>query len=389
MQQIRQAITGESLFLELQQWCKDGAGRKRDVLQIMSAFASGPGVEALEPFFDVFLSDGNAIDIIVGVDRNGTTREAITRLYELQHAYPAQLTSRIFNAPSNVAIFHPKLYLYRAGDTLSAIVGSGNLTLGGLGHNFESLFLYRNISARSNEAQQLLNTWSTFADPQPPLKRRFLRILTRNYARNLIRKLPRNSRIEGSNTRKGVGALWRPISKVPLPRSKAPVQKPARVPKKQAGAFLVIDVLKETRDTQMQLPLAVVETFFRFGRDEDGNIQLSQVRSGHITQPIERQIVKSSGKQHTRLMRRLEMPQIAGMARPLAAVFLRLKRRQFAVAVVPRQTAKYRLIDRLLSKYGQQPGYAKRRYYVGTARDHKFPLLRPVLGSTDLSAIQL
>lgn len=384
MQQIRQAITGESLFLELQQWCKNGAGRKRDVLQIMSAFASGPAVEALEPFFDVFLSDGNFIDIIVGVDRNGTTRDAITRLYELQHGYPTQLRSRVFHAPSNVAIFHPKLYLYRAGDRLSAIVGSGNLTLGGLGHNFESLFLYRDISARSSEAKQLLNAWSTFARPHPPLEKRFLRTLTRDYARELISKLPNISRIEGPNIRNGVGALWRPISTVPLPRSRAPLQKAVRVPKKQVRAFLVIDVLTETRETQMQLPLAVVEDFFGMGRGEEGHIELSQIRSRHITQPIERQIVKSSGKHQTRLMRRLEMPQIAGRARPLAAIFLRLTRRQFAVAVVPRQTANYRVINRLLSKYGQQPEYAKRRYYVGMARDHLFSLLRPVLGSTEL-----
>jgi hypothetical protein len=56
MKQVRQAVTEESLFLELQRWCRDGAGKKRNTLQVMSAFASGPAVEALEPFFDVFLS---------------------------------------------------------------------------------------------------------------------------------------------------------------------------------------------------------------------------------------------------------------------------------------------------------------------------------------------
>lgn len=384
MQQIQQAITGESLFLELQQWCKNGAGQRHHVLQIMSAFASGPAVEALEPFFDVFLSDGNHVDIIVGIDRNGTTREAITRLYELQHAYPTRLRSRIFHAPSKVAIFHPKLYLYRAGDRLSAIVGSGNLTLGGLGHNFESLFRYRDISLRSNEAKQLLNTWRVFARPRRPLAHRFLRILTRDYARELISKLPCVSRIEGPNVRNGVAALWRPISTIPLPRSRARIQKAVRVPKTGVRAFLIIDVLTETRETQMQLPLAVVEEFFGMAREEEGRIQLSQIRSGHITQSIDRQIVKSSGKGNTRLMRRLEMPQVARRARPLAAIFLRLARKHFAVAVVPRHSANYRVLHRLLSKYGQQAMHAKRRYYVGSARDQLLSMLQPVLGSTDL-----
>ncbi len=384
MKQIRQAISGESLFLELQQWCKNGAGRKRDALHIMSAFASGPAVQALEPFFDVFLSDGNSIDIIVGIDRDGTTRDAIRRLYELQQAYTTRFTCRVFHAPSNIAIFHPKLYLHRAGEKVSAIVGSGNLTLGGLGHNFESLFLYKDILARSKEAAQLLNAWSMFACPDPPLRTGFLRSLTRDYARQLIRKLPSFSRIEGPDTRGGVGAIWRPISTIPLPRSRTPVQSPVHVPKKEVRAFLLIDVLRETRETQMQLPLAVVQRFFGFARDEDGAIQLSQIRSGHTTQPIERQIVKSSGRHQERLMRRVEMPQIAGRPRPLAAIFLRLKRRQFAVLVVPQRTANYRVLDRLLDKYGEQPEYAKRRYYVGRAGDKLLASLRPILGSTEL-----
>ncbi len=100
-------------FLSLQQWCKNGAGRRRHVLQIMSAFASGPAVEALEPFFDVFLSDGELYRRHHRrVDRNGTTREAITRLYDLQHAYPSGSEVAYSMQPA-VAIFHPKLYLYR------------------------------------------------------------------------------------------------------------------------------------------------------------------------------------------------------------------------------------------------------------------------------------
>ena len=63
MQVIRQAVTKESLFSELQQWCKKGAGQTRDKVLIMSAFATGGGVEALEPFFDIFLSDGNSIEV--------------------------------------------------------------------------------------------------------------------------------------------------------------------------------------------------------------------------------------------------------------------------------------------------------------------------------------
>ena len=379
MKQIKQAVTEKSLFLELQSWCQIGAGQKRHLLQIMSAFASGPAIEALEPFFDVFLSDGNTMEIIVGIDRKGTTRGAIDRLYELQHAYTKQVYCRVFHAPSNSAIFHPKLYLFHTTKTLSAMIGSANLTLGGLAHNFESIFLYQDISLRSNEAKQIIETWNTFADPKHPLKSEFLRPLTARYARELMHILPKASQIEKPTVKGGIKTIWEPISRIRLPRSGRTVRKRARIPRNQIREVLVIDVLKETRETQMQFPLTIVEDFFGLKKNELGGIQVSQIRAGHLTQPIERRIVKSGG------MRRIEMPQIAGKTRPLAAVFLRLKRRQFALMVLPQRTPAYHMVDELLNKHGQQPSYAVRRYYVGAGNNPLLAPLKAVLGSTALS----
>ena len=382
MKQIKQAVTEESLFLELQRWCRQGAGKKHHLLQIMSAFASGPAVEALEPFFDVFLSDGNAIEIIVGIDRQGTSRGAIDRLYELQHAYTKQISCRVFHAPSHSAIFHPKLYLFHTTEKLSAMIGSANLTLGGLAHNFESIFLYRDISSKSNEAKQIVEAWNTFADLRYPLKAEFLRPLTAKYARELMRILPQSSPLEQPMFRGGVKEIWKPISRIRLPRSGKIVRKRVQLPRKQIREVLVIDVLTETRDTQMQFPLAIVQGFFGLGKNERGDVQLSQIRAGQLTQPIERRIVKSGG------MRRIEMPQIAGKTRPLAAVFLRFKRNQFSVMVLPQRTPAYRIVNQLLTKHGQQPKYAVRRYYVGAGNDRLLAPLSAVLGSTALSRMR-
>jgi HKD family nuclease len=382
VKQIKQAVTEKSLFLELQHWCRQGAGKKRHLIQIMSAFASGPAVEVLEPFFDVFLSDGNAIEIIIGIDRNGTSRGAIDRLYELQHAYTKQISCRVFHAPSNISIFHPKLYLFHTTETLSAMIGSANLTLGGLAHNFESIFLYRDISRSSNEAKQIVEAWNTFADLKHPLKSEFLRPLTTSYARELMRKLPERSQMEKPTFTGGVKAIWKPISRISLPRSGRIVRKRAQMPRNQIREVLVIDVLKETRETQMQFPLAIVEGFFGLKKNERGDVHLSQIRGGQLSQPIERRIVKSGG------MRRIEMPQIAGKTRPLAAVFLRFKRNQFSVMVLPQRTPAYRIVNQLLSKHGQQPKYAIRRYYVGAGSDRLLAPLRAVLGSTALSRMR-
>lgn len=379
MQVIRQAVSKESLFSELQLWCKTGAGRTRDRFLIMSAFASGSGVEALEPFFDIFLSDGNSIEIVIGIDRNGTNREAVARLFALQESYLGQFSCYVFHAPSNTDIFHPKLYVHRSLAYVSAIVGSANLTLGGLGNNFESLFAYRDLPVRSKEANHLMDVWNTYAAPKVPLKTRFLRRLTRTYARELLRTLPKSSSIEGDRASKGVKAVWESVSRVKLPRSNERIQTQRSIAHVPVSAFLLIDILTETRSTQMQLPLAVVEKFFRFAKDQEGSIQLSYIRGGQVTQPIERKIVISSGNQMQRLMRRIEMPQIAAQGRPLAAIFCRLAARKFAVALVPKATSSYKKVSGILDVHGQQPDHARRRYYIGSRADPLLQMLRPLL----------
>jgi len=369
MLSIRQAITTESLFSELQKWFRNGAGRRRDRLWVMSAFASGAALKALEPFVDIFLADGNSIEVIVGVDMNGTDKDAISRLLVLQQSFPTQFSCHVFQAPSRAAIFHPKLYLYVAASKISAITGSANLTLGGLGNNFESLFLHRNLPIHSRDAKTLIETWNRFGRPTRPLKRSFLRKLTPSYARALIQKLPTVSSVESISRNTAVKAVWQPISKIKLPRSNNRIQRQRPVSRVAVRSFLLIDVLTETRKTQMQLPLNVVETFFGLRRDQRGSIQLSYIRDGEIAQPIERNIVISSGDERQRLMRRLEMPPIAGYRRPLVAVFFRLSNRHFSVALLPQNTAGYRDADRMLGHYGQQPDYAVRRYYIGLAGD--------------------
>src|SRR5262249_6815853 len=109
---IRQAISEDSLFKVIADWCRAGAGRKSDSLKILTAFASGLEVSAISPLLDVFLADGNSVEIIFGIDRNGTDREAIRRLYSLKNTYSGQLTVKVFQAPSAGSIFHPKLYVY-------------------------------------------------------------------------------------------------------------------------------------------------------------------------------------------------------------------------------------------------------------------------------------
>lgn len=375
--QIKQAISEDCLFEVFAAWCRRGAGQKSHALRLLTAFVSGTGVLAVAPLLDVFLADGNSVDIIFGVDRKGTDREAVRQLFALKRAYIGQLRVQLFQAPSANSIFHPKLYVYDHGQQIDFVIGSSNLTSGGLASNFESLLLYENVPRRATIARNAVSIWETFNQPRAPLSPEFLRDLTRRTVRNLLLTLPRRTTLEPRNGHRKIRQLWKPLSRVRLPRSgRIELRRQDRATR--ARQYLVMDLLGETRKTQVQLPLPVVERFFGLKRDKPATVSVSVLTSAGPTQPIERPIV-ISGLGYGRLMRRLEMPQIKAMKRPLAVVFVKLRgRRKYAYSLLERTSQRYLNANRLLDQYGQQPGLP-RRYVIGTRQDRLWSRISKLL----------
>jgi len=345
----------------------------------MSAFASRGGVGAVAPLLDVFLAQGNTLEVIVGVDRNGTDRGALRHLHALLHAYPAQCKVSVFTAPARGSIFHPKLYIYNGPKHLSAVIGSANLTGGGLGSNFESLIYYSACPRRSPPARHVEEIWSMFAKPTPPLRSKFLRPLDKHYLRTLLARLPENSRQEEKSETATFRELWRPLSSVHLPRSTAPKPRKTVPPNVSARNYLVTDVLRETRSTQMQVPIRVVEGFFGVGKREPLDLTLSIITNTGLSQPIHRPLVLSQGYRGERLMRRIEMPQIRRLQRPLAVVFVRLPGRdRFAFRLLPQRSPGYRRAAKLLARAGHQ-GRARRRFLFGRSNDTHWGKIKGLL----------
>lgn len=284
----------------------------------------------------------------------------------------SQCRVHVFQAPSRQAIFHPKLYLFRTPSDVRFVIGSPNLTVGGLCSNFESMLLFDSCKVGSQEINSAISIWQTYADPQPPLKRSFLRELTRDYLTKLLNQLPETHPLEIRSTSIAVRDLWKPISKQPLPRSSIVSQRSAPPPLQKVKGFLLMDVLQETRVTQMQIPLDVVESFFRVARHEPADLSVSIWTRIGVSQPIQRVLVMSQGPAKTRLMRRIEMPQIRGLERPLVVLFVRLTgTRRFAFRLIPHHSRAYKVANRILAKEGQN-GAAIRRFVVGSFSDQKW-----------------
>jgi hypothetical protein len=99
--------------------------------RIIVAFARLSGVARLLPQVRAWRSRNKDIQAIVGIDRYGTSREALeVLLQELDAVYITR------NADQSCT-FHPKMYLFEGHQSARAVVGSHNLTLGGLETNYE------------------------------------------------------------------------------------------------------------------------------------------------------------------------------------------------------------------------------------------------------------
>lgn len=101
------------------------------------------------------------IRISVGVDLNGTSREGLTDLLGATQA--GQVFVYRNNGPST---FHPKVYVFKCAQRADVLVGSGNLTRGGLFTNYEaSLAVSLNLADAEDSAfmqavEEVLDTWS-------------------------------------------------------------------------------------------------------------------------------------------------------------------------------------------------------------------------------------
>lgn len=110
---------------------------KYNEIYIVVAFAKNSGVLRLKDYFDKFRANGGKITVYVGIDLYGTSYEALTNLFNCTD----QLKIIHYEGTQT---FHPKIYFFKGDEISTIIVGSNNLTSGGLWSNFESC-IYQDI----------------------------------------------------------------------------------------------------------------------------------------------------------------------------------------------------------------------------------------------------
>lgn len=120
----------------------------------ISAFASEAGIFGLSGHIQTAKAVFKNISLIVGIDQEGTSKEALEEILNLN------IDSYIFYQ-NEAPIFHPKIYLFEGDKKIKLIVGSSNLTGRGLFTNVESSLLIE-FDIDDTEGNALLTNFKTY-----------------------------------------------------------------------------------------------------------------------------------------------------------------------------------------------------------------------------------
>lgn len=104
--------------------------------RIAVAFVSTGGLALLASDFQRCLERHGYMEFLVGLDLSTTDPQALWTLYRMSQANPS-VSLYCFSRLESGAIYHPKLYIAGSDTTTAMIVGSSNLTEGGLRENVE------------------------------------------------------------------------------------------------------------------------------------------------------------------------------------------------------------------------------------------------------------
>ena len=104
-------------------------------------------------------SQENRVEIVTGIDHQGTTAEG---LQDLLGAVSSNGRVLVFHnhVPST---FHPKVYLFKSPDVAELLIGSGNLTEGGLFTNYEA-GIRLNLDLNDPDENSILESVETTLD---------------------------------------------------------------------------------------------------------------------------------------------------------------------------------------------------------------------------------
>ena len=201
-----------------------------------------------------FLSrDRNKFECVIGANAI-TTPFALEEIVRLKQRFGSRVDAKAFSNHS-VGLFHPKVYLFNTAERLtSVIVGSSNLTSGGLSKNIETNLVLTNLE--QNIAAELDALWDEFWNHED--------------AEILNQDIIDRVRIRYKKELK---------SRLKLPRVEEEVAEDVTISETSSAERVLVRFipLAGNRTSQMHFTKDIVEKFFGFHVTEPKTIKLQEV----------------------------------------------------------------------------------------------------------------
>jgi len=125
-------------------------------LMIVIAYAKSGVIERLQNELKKWSSAGNTISAYIGIDQKITSKEALLLANELFDI------TYIVNHKS--VTFHPKIYVFKGAKNGQVVLGSNNLTSGGLETNFEAAAIIDYDLTTEEDARLFREYWDALSD---------------------------------------------------------------------------------------------------------------------------------------------------------------------------------------------------------------------------------
>ena len=250
------------------------SGNRFHHVKVLMGFVTEGGLGCLKHSLEAFYDRGGIMEFIIGIDQGITTHAALDYL---RTRFPGA-SVYLFHDESQQITFHPKAIVCESDDEAVCVVGSANLTLGGLFSNCEcGVLIEIDKHKDKTELQNVLSLWDAYRNPAPPFEPSHLRELTSIWLKDnatIMRKFSASTK-KSSHGKKfnGFGKVALKFRKVPRLTKKTratPVRKSSA--QYSTGKKLYLEVLKETGagGTQVQIPVDAVTEFF------DGDVSRPQ-----------------------------------------------------------------------------------------------------------------
>lgn len=330
-----------------------------NVFRVAVAYARWEGIGLFSTKLEAFLSRGGRFDLIVGIENGVTTPDILLYALVLQKRFPKLVTARTITDEFANSIMHTKFYEFQCANETTALVGSANLTGGGLVRNTELSMEYT-VAKGSNVAKEWAANWIELRKVSKPVS-----LKTAQKLSSSKRSGNEKDRAPESQASKGKPFLASKQKPSPKPLFSNILGLKNKTQKNQILAdldslterpeILYLQILKyETGGSsgrtgyQVQLPVATLGTYFGVGKKQ------SRAVTFHFPKD-EINVSLTHFENHTH---RVRLKPITLIPRPAILKFERIANDEYKVSVVP----KNRYASVLKKKCDQQSRAGARKW---------------------------